>query len=630
MSTAGGLTRTYGLQDHFTKPDALDGPSHIDRVQMRRVVRYFRPYLRLWIVIFCCIAAASGISVLPPFCVRYILDRAIPEGNFTLLTLLTGAMVVIAIAAGFVGVLQQSLTARVGQGIMYDLRNELYRHLQQLSLRFYTVTRSGEIVSRISSDVAAIQGVATGTVVTIAGNITTLTATAIALFGMNWRLALVAIAVMPAFYIPSRVVGKIRRRLSMETQESQAQVLGFLNERMHIGGSLLTNIFGQREADATEFADRTRVLRDLSIRQAVVGRWLFMILSVFSAVGPALIYWYGGYQAIKEGLTPGMLVAFAALLTLLYRPMVQLATVYVDVQAAMAVFDRIFEYLDIKPDVQDKPDALKLPAVEGHILVTGVSFSYPRVMHAEAAVPAASGPEPAAEEGERFALQGISFEIKPGQRVALVGPSGAGKTTITYLVPRFYDPAEGTITLDGHDVRDLDQQDLRKHIGIVTQETFLFHATIRENLLYARSDATAQQLEDACRAANIHEFIRDLPEGYDTVVGERGFRLSGGEKQRLSIARALLKNPRVLILDEATSNLDATSEYLIQQALEKLLAGRTSLIIAHRLSTILSADQIVVLERGRVVDRGRHGELLARNGLYAQLFKQQFEKVLAS
>ncbi len=624
MSTAGGLTRTYGLQDHFTKPDA-EYDQKIDRAQFRRVAGYFRPYRRLWIITFICIAAGSALAVLPPIFVKYILDDAIPQGDFAFLTWMAAAMVLVAIAAGFVDMLQQTLTAKAGQGIMYDLRNELYRHLQKLSLRFYTITRSGEIVSRINSDVAAIQQVATQTLVTIASNIARLAATAVVLFTMNWRLALVAVAVMPAFYIPARVVGRVRRRLALQTQETQAEVFGFLNERMHIGGAILTNIFGQRESDAREFAARTSRLRDLSIRQAIVGRWLFMILSVFSAVGPALIYWYGGYQAIKEGLTPGMLVAFAAWLTLLYRPMVQLATVYADIQAALAVFDRIFEYLDMVPDVQDKPDAVRLDDVRGHIEVKNVSFAYPR--------PASSENNPDAEpseQQERFALQDISFEILPGQRVALVGPSGAGKTTITYLVPRFYDPAEGSIRFDGVDLRELAQEDLRRNIGMVTQETFLFHASIRENLLYARPDATMEQIEQACRAANIHQFIAELPDGYDTIVGERGFRLSGGEKQRLSIARALLKNPRVLILDEATSNLDATSEYLIQEALEKLLAGRTSLIIAHRLSTILSADQIIVLERGRIVDKGRHGELLARNGLYAQLFKQQFGKVLSA
>ena len=350
-----------------------------------------------------------------------------------------------------------------------------------------------------------------------------------------------------------------------------------------------------------------------------------MILSVFSAMGPALIYWYGGYQVIRDELTHGLLVAFAALLTLLYRPLMQLASVYVDIQACVAVFERIFEYLDLEPDVQDKPEVARLDHTTGHVVFEGVGFSYPApsrmfVQEDDALLPA--------ETADQFALRDVSFEISPGQRVALVGPSGGGKTTVTYLVPRFYDPDAGRITLDGRDLRELDQQELRRHIGMVTQETFLFHASIRENLLYARPDAGESQMVDACRAANIHDFIASLPDGYDTVVGERGFRLSGGEKQRVSIARALLKDPSILILDEATSNLDATSEYLIQRALEELLRGRTSLIIAHRLSTILNSDKIVVMEDGRVVDQGRHEQLLSRRGLYAELFEQQFAKVL--
>jgi ATP-binding cassette subfamily B protein len=343
-------------------------------------------------------------------------------------------------------------------------------------------------------------------------------------------------------------------------------------------------------------------------------------------MGPALVFWFGGYQVMRQELTTGLLVAFAALLTLLYRPVVQLATVYVDLQGAVAVFDRLFEYLDIEPEVRDKPDAKALERTTGHIAFEGVGFSYPA--SAPAAPEPGEGQEPTAEPAEPFALREVSFEIAPGEQVALVGPSGSGKTTITYLLLRLYEPGTGRITLDGHDLRDLDQEGLRRHIGMVTQETFLFHASIRENLRYAKPDAAEAELVAACRAANIHDLIAGLPEGYDTVVGERGLRLSGGEKQRLAIARALLTNPPILILDEATSSLDATSEALIQAALEQLLRGRTSLIIAHRLSTILSSHKIVVLDSGRVVEQGGHKELLARGGLYARLFEQQFGKVL--
>ena len=600
-------------------------PPEITRAGLRRIGRYFRPYLAQWIAIFACLGAAAGLNVLPPFCVRWILDRAIPQGDMGLLGLLTGAMVALAVAGGLIGVFQQSLAAKAGQSIIFDLRNQLYRHLQRMSLRFYTSTRSGEIVSRINNDVNAVQGVATTTLVTIAGNLATLVATAIAIFSMNWKLALVAVLVVPAFYLPSRIVGGISRRLAAQTQESRASLLAFLNERLHAGGSILANVFGQRESDARAFSEKSARVRDLNAKQAVVGRWLRMILGVFSAMGPALIYLYGGYQVIRQELTPGLLVAFAALLTLLYRPLVQLASVYAVIRASFAVFERIFEYLDLEPDVRDKPEPVALERTGGHIVFQNVDFRYPP----PAGLFAAEGAEPPnAVSADPFALRRVSFEIAPGERVALVGPSGSGKTTITYLVPRFYDPDEGRITLDGNDLRDLAQEQLRRHIGMVTQETFLFHASIRENLLYARREASEQQIVAACRAANIHDFIAALPEGYDTVVGERGFRLSGGEKQRVSIARALLKDPAILILDEATSSLDATSEYLIQAALEKLLRGRTSLIIAHRLSTILSSDRIVVMDEGRVVNIGRHEELLARRGLYAALFEQQFGKVL--
>jgi len=625
----GGFSRTFGLYRQATEY-ADQPPVKLSRIRLRRVARYFTPYWPQWIVIFVCIAATSGLGVLPPLCVRGILDNAIPDKDARLLHLLVGAIVGLTVVSGLIGVLQDYFNSRVGQGIMFDLRNQLYHRLQEQSLGFYTTTRAGEIVSRLNNDVAAVQGVATGTIVSIVSNVLTLTATLIVIFSMAPLLAVLAVIIVPAFYLPTRLVGKTRRRLSQETQEHQADLVAFTEERLNIGGIMLTKLFGQEEADANTFVERNRQVMDLTVRQAMAGRWLFMWLAVISVAGPALIYWYGGHLAIHEQLSVGTIIAFVAYLTNLYRPVGQLANVYVDIQGALAVFERIFEYLDAKPDVEDAPDAIELHSVKGHIRLEGVSFAYPAAPQQveQSAHDATDTPQPAGPAEPRLALRNVSFEALPGERVALVGPSGAGKTTVTYLLPRFYDPTEGRIILDGHDLRTLKQESLRVQMAAVTQDTFLFHASIRDNFLYAKPEASEADIIGAAKAANIHEFIIGLPEGYDTVVGARGFRLSGGERQRVAIARALLKDPRILILDEATSSLDATSEYLIQQALEVLLKGRTSIIIAHRLTTILNADKIVVLDEGRLVEAGAHDELLRQGGLYSTLYYQQFSKVV--
>jgi ATP-binding cassette subfamily B protein len=613
--------RTFGL-DHMRF--SHDGPPvQLQAAQLRRIAGYLIPYWRAWLLILACVASTSVIGLLPPLIVRAIIDHAIPYGEPGLLNLLVLAMLAVPVVNGLIGVAQNYLNVRVGQGIMFDLRNQLYAHLQRMSLRFYTATRTGEIMSRVSNDVNGVQGVVTGTLVNIVTNAITVLSTLVVIFAMNWRLALLALVVLPAFVLPTRGVGRIRHRISRQTQEKQAELTSIMQETLSISGFILAKIFGREAYERERFRRKNLELMALQIKQAMVGRWFFMALGALSAAGPAVIYWYGGHLAIRQELSVGTVVAFVAYLSNLYRPVTQLANIYVDIQGALAVFDRIFEYLDMRPEIEERPNAIVLPPVKGRITFEHVSFAYHPLEEPQEDGRRGSS---SARSERRLALDDVSFDIQPGQLVALVGPSGAGKTTITYLVPRFYDPTAGRVLIDGYDVRDVTLDSLARQIAMVTQETFLFHASLRDNLLYANPDATEEQMIAACKAAYIHDFIMSLPQGYDTVVGERGFRLSGGEKQRVSIARAILKNPRILILDEATSALDSTSEALIQAALEPLMKGRTSLVIAHRLSTILAADLILVLDRGRLVEQGTHEELLARNGLYARLYRLQFRQ----
>jgi ATP-binding cassette subfamily B protein len=671
--------------------------------QIRRVLAYLRPYLGRTAGVLLCIAASALAGLVPPLLIREIIDVAVPQGKLTLLNWLVAGLIAMPILSGLIGVLQQYLNNLIGQSIMSDLRLQLFAHLQKQSLRFYTVTQTGQIMSRVNNDVAGVQNVVTGTLASIAQNTATVCFTMATILWLDWRLALLAVVILPTIIIPMRRVGRFRNRVARQTQEKQAEVTAFLQERLGISGYILARVFGRQKDELARFRMLNRELMRLQVRSAMVGRWFFMFVGAVAAIGPALVFWFGGREAIQGSISMGTVIAFVTYLGNLYRPIGSLANIYVDVQGALAVFDRIFQYLDLVPDVQEKPDAVALPPVKGRIVFEDVRFTYPSPPPGRTPAPgqslaeataaaegwggfgrgfggrgssgfgrssgsssgfgrsssgwvgsfaAATGlssgrwyssvadprelppPQPdgrdgsdEAEEAEprrRPALDGVSFEIEPGMLVALVGPSGAGKTTITYLIPRFYDPDEGRVTLDGYDLRDVTLDSLAAQFGIVTQESFLFHDTLRNNLLYARPDATEAELVAACKAANIHDFIESLPEKYDTVVGERGFRLSGGEKQRVSIARAILKDPRILILDEATSSLDSTSEYLIQQALQPLMRGRTSVVIAHRLSTILAADLILVLQQGKVVQRGTHAQLVAEGGLYGELYRIQF------
>jgi ATP-binding cassette subfamily B protein len=569
-----------------------------------RIVGYFKPYARSWLLILLCIAAGAALNLLPPLLVREIIDVAIPSGNVTLLAVTVAGSVLAGLLARLIGVGQSSINVRIGQGVMFDLRNELYRHLQKQAIRFFTESKTGELMSRVTNDVGGIEGVVTGTIVSVVTNLVTLVSVMVVIVGLNWQLALLSLVMLPFFILPTRRVGRIRQQLRRQTAEHQGALASVMAETLSISGTLLMKAFARESYEAERFRQKSSDLRELEIRQRMVGRWFFMVIGLFQSIGPALIYLYGGWLAIQGEISLGTVVAFVAYLRQLYGPVSELANVHVDAMTSLALFERLFAYLDLKPEIEDSPNALVPPPARGDIQFDHVSFGY--------------------VEG-RLALEEISFAAQPGQLVALVGPSGAGKTTVTYLVPRFYDPVSGSVRVDGHDVKDLSLHWLRSQIGIVTQETFLFHATVTENLIYARPDASLAEIEAACKAAHIHDFIVGLPEGYETMVGERGYRLSGGEKQRLAIARVLLKDPRILLLDEATSSLDSRSEALIQAALTPLMEGRTSLVIAHRLSTILAADVILVLDRGRLVEQGTHAELLARGGLYARLYEEQFK-----
>jgi ATP-binding cassette subfamily B protein len=605
----GGIGKAVGLRHAFDEPEAPKSPP-LDRILIRRVIACVRPYrgLATWMAVAILVTTVLGLA--PPLLVRGLIDTGIPQGMAAdsahpLLPYVLG-LVLVPLAAGLIGLAQQFLSVRLGQGILCDLRNRLFDHLRNHSLRYYTTTRSGEIVARVWDDVAAVESTVSGTMIEILTNAVTVVGTLIVLFVVSWPLALAACATVPIFLIPARWVGRWRRQLVAETQQKQAELLGMLQDVLNVGGFLLMRLFGRGAYEAERFAENNKELRRLRIRQSMVGRWLLLIITVLGALGPAAVYCYGGYLVIRGQVSVGTVVAFVAYLSSLYRPTTRLAGVYVDVQSALGVFQRIFDLLDLEPEVRDRPGASVLGPVRGAIALEDVTFAY--------------------RDGQHPAVCNVSFEAAPGQLVALVGPSGAGKTTVTYLVPRFYDPQQGRVLIDGHDVRDVTQESLLAQVGMVTQDTFLFHATVRDNLLYARPGATEAELMDACRTAHIHERIASLPEGYDTVVGERGVKLSGGERQRVAIARALLKNPRILILDEATSALDSSSERLIQDALEPLMRGRTTLAIAHRLSTILAADRILVLDEGSLVESGTHAELLEHGGLYAQLYREQFER----
>ena len=631
---------------------------------MKRVMGYARPYLTKIILMFLLILGTTCLGLLVPLIMRYMIDHIIPSGNLNQLILLAIGMLFIPALSGLFRVGQRRLNAQIGEGVTYDLRMAIYAHLQRMSLHFFTHTRMGELISRMNNDVLGAQDAISNTIVDIATNIIQSIAVLAVMLSLEWHLTIISIIILPFFILVTRRIGRRLRDLSHEQLEASAGMNATMQETLNIGGTLLVKLFGRMSEEVDRFDKRVSYLRDVNINRAVVGAFFIVIIGLVSAVGTSLVYGMGGYMVIRHVFTIGTIVAFGTYLSTLYTALQGLANDPVQFATSVVSFERVFEVIDLPLDIQEKPNPIKLSGVRGELTFDDVSFRYDaqplnllsdvqrfgEIDKIEAPlsgnghhetekregkgsqvepISAASG-APASGESESHsqareqALEHISFTVAPGQLTALVGPSGAGKTTITYLIPRLYDPTTGRILMDGCDLRDVSLASLTAQIGMVTQESHLFHDTIRTNLLYARLDASQADIEAAARAANIHEFISGLPDQYETIVGERGYRLSGGEKQRIALARVILKDPRILVLDEATSSLDSESEALIQEALKRLMAGRTSIVIAHRLSTILAADQILVLDRGCIVERGTHPDLLTRGGLYSHLYETQF------
>ena len=612
---------------------------------LKRVLHYAKPYRWLIGDMLVLILANTGLMLLTPLVLRDLIDNTIPAGNVNRLILLAAALLLIPALTSAINVSQRRINARVGEGLIYDLRMALYASLQRMSLHFFINTKVGELMSRLNNDVVGAQDAISSTVVGIVTQIVQAAAVLAIMLTLEWRLTLISVAILPLFILAARLLGTRLRDMARRQMEASAQMNAMMNETLNIGGALLVKLFGRRQLEGARFGQRAAQVRDLGVRRTFTGSIFIAIIGLISAVGTALVYGLGGYLVIKGTFTVGTIVAFGAYLSNLYGALQGLSNAPVAFATSMVSFERVFEVVDLPVDIIEKPETVSLQDIQGEIVFDNVSFNYEagdenllsdvhRYGSMDNVTTVLSGARTSVDDEETAppsqarstALENISFTAAPGQLVALVGPSGAGKTTLTYLIPRLYDPSAGVIRIDGHDLRDVTLESLSAQIGMVTQETYLFHDTIRTNLQYARLNASQEELETACRVANIHEFIHALPEGYDTIVGERGYRLSGGEKQRIALARVILKNPRILVLDEATSSLDSESEALIQDALGYVMAQRTSIVIAHRLSTILAADLILVMDRGKIVERGNHATLLAQGGLYASLYQTQFRK----
>jgi ATP-binding cassette subfamily B protein len=572
------------------------------------------------------IIAAAVVGSIPPLLVKQLIDKGIIGHNAQLVDLLAAAMVGLALLTTGLALLNRWFGSVIGEGIIYDLRVQLFDHVQRMPVAFFTRTQTGSLMSRLTTDVLDAQN-AVGTAASVLSDLFVLVATLVPMFLLSPSITSYALLVLPPFVLLDRLMAGKISRLSRHQMQLNADMSSTMTEKFNVAGALLVKLFGRPGAESKQFARRAGAVRDAGIRLALLSRYLFAALSLVGAVGTAAVYWLGGRQALSGQIAVGTVVALAAYVTRLYSPLTDLASTRVDVLGAIVSFDRVFEVLDTPPAVADKPGAVELTEVKGRIEARDVWFRYPAAADVSVASLEATAEtvhEALPAEPGAWVLRDVSFVAEPGTMTALVGPSGAGKTTLSTLVPRLYDVVEGSLTIDGHDVRDVTLASLGRAVGVVTQDAHLFHDSIAMNLRYARPEATDEELVAACKAARVHDLIASLPDGYDTVVGERGYRLSGGEKQRIAIARVLLKDPAVVILDEATAHLDSETELMVQQALAAALAGRTSIVIAHRLSTIQAADQILVVDAGQIVARGTHTDLVTRGGLYADLYQTQY------
>jgi ATP-binding cassette subfamily B protein len=615
----------------YIRFDDSEPRPNIDRATLKRVLSYASSYKVEMAVVLITIVVISILTVVPPLLMKGLIDTAIPDKNLALVTVLGLGMVAVPLINGIVGVVQRRATAGMGEGVIFDLRRELYDHLQGMSLGFFTNTKTGELMSRLNNDVVGAQQAVTGTFVALVANILGAATVLVVMLGLEWRLTLLAVAMLPLFIFLARRVGKLLGEVARSQMDASATMNAHMQETLSVSGSMLVKLFGRSDDERGRFSSNAGTVRDLGIRRAMIGRWFFVGIGIVSALGTAAVFWVGSVMVINDIITVGTIVALSAYLSQLYGLLSGLSNARVEFETALVSFERVFEVIDLPHDIEEAADPVTLDRVHGKVELSDVWFRYGDSSQGLQAVKrygwrgVTEVDDPDSRmSSDGWTLKGVNLAVEPGQLVALVGPSGAGKTTTTYLVPRLYDASEGMVSIDGHDVRTLSFDTVAAAVGVVTQEPYLFHDTIANNIRYARPEATDDEIRDAARIANIDEFIMGLPLKYDTRVGERGYRLSGGEKQRVAIARVLLKDPRILILDEATSHLDAANEALIQEALKRVMEGRTSLVIAHRLSTILAADEIFVIDQGEVVESGTHEELRARGGLYAGLYETQF------